>query len=136
MIDTVHQSATRMPLALVMDPKPLSIGQTNLLTRHFRVTYCSSLPHTLQALAVEQPALLIVSSRFAPTKLIQVLEALKERSTQSLIPVIVNLDLSQPTITLPGTRWAGKLGIITSNTSQNEFTALIERLFSIQSNEC
>mgnify|MGYP006890188840 CR=1 FL=1 len=136
MIDTSHQSAAHLPMALVMDPKPLSVGLTDHLTRFYRVVHCSSLPLTLQTLAVEQPTLFVVSSRFAPTKLIQVLEALKERTTQSLIPVIINLDLDQPSITLPGTRWAGKLGFITSDTSQNEFAALIERLFATHSSKC
>ena len=129
MIDTKLQFVTQEPEALVMDPKPVSADLSILLTRYFQVTHCSSLPQTLQTLAVSQPTLMVISSRFAPTKLIQAFEALKERSTQTLIPVIVSLDLTQPTITLPGTRWAGKLGFISPDTSQDEFAALIHRLF-------
>ena len=105
MIDISHQSAAHLPMALVMDPKPLSVGLTDHLTRFYRVIHCSSLPLTLQTLAVEQPTLFVVSSRFAPTKLIQVFEA-------------------------------RKLGFISSDTSQNEFASLIERLFATHSSKC
>lgn len=130
MLDIQTQFASQLPLAVVMDPKPLSPTVSALLAPHFTVVWCSSLPLTLQALAQEQPVVMIVSSRFAPTKLIRAFEALKERSTQALIPLIISLDLTQPTITLPSTRWAGKLGIITVDTSPNEFAALVHRLLS------
>jgi DNA-binding NarL/FixJ family response regulator len=129
MLDTQLQFATQDPVALVMDPKPVPTHVATLLARYFRVTHCSSLPLTLQAMAVKSPTVMVVSSRFSLTKHIQVLEALKEHSTHTLIPVIVSLDLSQPTITFPGTRWAGKLGFISPDTSQDEFIALIRRLF-------
>lgn len=130
MLDIQTHFASSLPLAVVMDPKPLSPTMSALLAPHFTVVWCSSLPLTLQALAQAQPAVLIVSSRFVPTKLIRAFEALKERSTEALIPLIISLDLTQPTITLPSTRWAGKLGIISIDTSQDEFTALVHRLFS------
>lgn len=129
MIDTQPRSPLRTPIALVMDPHPISKEVATLLENHFRVTHCTSVPLTLQALATQSPSILVVSTRFTPTKLIQVLEAVKERSTDRLIPVLLNLDLTQPMITIPGTRWSGKLGIITRDTNQAEFSALIDRLF-------
>lgn len=130
MIDTSSPSTRHRLTMLVIDPEPLTATLQTILAERCELQFCATPSLALQALAVALPSIVIISSRFAPTKHIQILEALKERSTDSLIPIIINLDLNQPTIVLPGTRWAGKLGLITPDTTQAEFTALLARLLA------
>ncbi len=98
------------------------------LTSRFDVQVVLNISQALQALAVGQPAIVYCSSHFVPSKIVRLLDAIKEQSTTRLIPVILGLDLTQPIVVIPGTRWAGKLGILTDEMSVDEIDALLNRL--------
>jgi hypothetical protein len=133
MLDTLQAfvDTSSKPLLLVVDPKPLPNSLQNFFDSNFTIATAQTFGQALQLLSAHQPAVVCISTRFAPTKIVSLLESIKECSQSHLIPVLFVLDLSQPTIVLPGTRWAGKLGIVTQDMTDAELTALFDRLLKV-----
>ena len=134
MIDIHQVAAAHKPILLVVDPKPLLPSLRSFFSKYFEISHCDSVVKALQFLGSTTPDIVCVSTRFTTSKIVLLLEAIKEHSASRLIPLIFNLDLNEPTIVLPGTRWAGKLGLATSDMSDVELEAMCGRLLKVLPN--
>lgn len=127
-IDTT--SGGLKPIILVVSPKPLSEVLIKQFESRFTVRIVTNIPDALHSLATEFPAMVYCSNLFATTKILRLLEAVKQNSTTHIIPLLFGLDLNQPLVTFPGTQWAGRLGLITEQSNATEIQSLLDRLSS------
>lgn len=115
------------PKILAVEPSNLSIPYL-YLSEHYtlrRVTTITAAVHTLSA---TPPDLVLISSAFTLHESVRLLEILKEHSVKKLIPVIFVVDFRHRIIMLPGTSWAGQLGLLHGYASDQEIQATITRL--------
>lgn len=79
-------------------------------------------------LSQQTPDIVFLSMSFSPQKSTDLLEMIKNLSTQKLIPLIFVLNLSHPLSVVPGTTWGGHIGVLHTSTSQQEFEATLSQL--------
>lgn len=129
-ISSVQTESSSLPKLLVITPVALADSIATQLQKRFQLTIVSTLPDTLQFLAVETPTAVYCSSAFSPSKLLRFFSAIKDHSQTQLIPLLIGIDFNRPITTFPATRWAGKLGLVTADMSPAEYTALLDRLLA------
>jgi PleD family two-component response regulator len=74
----------------------------------------------LEKCSQKVPDLVLISSHFSVTDSLKLLETLKNRSVKKLVPIIFVVDFNQRIIILPGTTWAGQIGLLHPFSSEAE----------------
>lgn len=115
---------------LIVEPNTKISHPYSYLPTSDVVERVSSLEAGLRSMATNIPELVFVSASIATSKLMGLLDALKQASRSGLIPLIFVVDHSHKLSTIPGTTWGGKLGITTTIVSSEEFNSTIRRVCS------
>jgi len=116
---------------LIIEPNQKLQTPYSFLSKPYVVERFSSPELGLKHMAVHQPDLVLLSTSHSTTKILSFLESLKSASARKLIPLILVIDLSHKLSTIPGTTWGGKLGIVTSISSENELNSTIRRVSTV-----
>lgn len=119
-----------MPYALIIEPNDALHIPYSYLENRFEYERCTSIEKGLQLMAQKYPDILFLSSSFSLTKSLKVLESLKQKSTLTLIPLMLVIDLSNRLNTVPGTTWGNKIGLITSISSHEEVNSTLNRVLN------
>jgi PleD family two-component response regulator len=72
----------------------------------------------------------IMSTQLSPHKQLELLEIVKTKCRERIIPVIYLIDLQNRLTTILGTSWGDTLGIFHSLSSEAEVASTLKRLFS------
>lgn len=123
---------TSTPISvLVVGPQLETAPLFDPLCDHtFHLTYIEYPPAAILALSAQTFQLVCCSTNIKPLRLLQVLEAVKHASAEQLIPIVMAVDLSQRMTTFPTFTWAGRFGLVHSQTSPAEWQALVDRLLT------
>lgn len=130
----LQKSTSNQPSALIIEPNESLVSQKNpaipysfLAKQKLQISVVASVESALAYLVDQTPNLVFLSASFSPHKTLQLLEALKNHSTEKVIPLVMVIDLSLPTSIIPGTSWGESLGIVHTAISSKEFQATIKR---------
>lgn len=116
------------PTILLADPHSSLIKPYSFLPSSYAVTHCLSIPKAIEELSQQKPHLVIISTYYAPSQILTLLDAVKDASRSSLIPILIMVDLDKRISLVPGTRWGGKIGVMCSISSETEVLATLSRL--------
>ena len=119
-----------LPYALIIEPNESLNVPYSYLDDTFQYDRCASVENGLQLLAQKHPDLVLVSASFSLSKTHRLLDALKNKSATSLIPVIVVVDLANKSSTVLGTTWGNKYGVTTSISTVKELNAILDRVMN------
>jgi len=95
----------------------------------YNIVRAPSIEYAVRKLTENNPSIVFMSASFSVAKSIRLLEALKIFSCNSLIPIIIVVDLSNRINFVPGTTWGGKIAVIDSHISQKELYSTMGRVF-------
>lgn len=114
---------------IVVDPSPeLPLWQQQLFGPATTVLRAHDLFTLRQLVSQQSVSLVVLSTLYQPSKCLAFLTALKDASLTQLLPLVYSLDLTAAHASFPLTNWGGKFGLIHSQTSQAEWSALLQRL--------
>lgn len=114
--------------ALIVEPnKTLTVPYAGL-PRHVTVFRVTNAPAALQWLSEHTPDLFFLSASFAPSIQVRLLEAFKNSFTNTVIPLVLVIDLSQPLSHIPGTAWGKRLAILHSQQTNTVIADLLKPL--------
>ena len=117
-----------LPLAIIVEPNSLLQSPYNFMQSAFTIDRHISIQNALHSIAHNQPAMVSVSASFSPQQCLHILTAVKNKSHNQLIPLLIVIDLSNKMSMVPGTTWGNKLGVITSISDINEYNSTIDRI--------
>ena len=112
----------------IIEPNKKLIIPYNHLPRSYDIFRVSTIDQALLKLAKVNPGIVFLSASFSALKSVSFLESLKNFSEDSLIPVIIVVDLSNRINFVPGTTWGGKIAVIDSCASKRELTSTLDRV--------
>ena len=88
----------------------------------------SSIERAVIEIGLKPPELVLLSASFAPKGTFKVLEALRETSVFSVIPLLIIVDLSYRISTVLGISWGGKIAVVDSRILKKDFFSIIKRI--------
>lgn len=116
---------------LIVEPNNDLILPYRYLDQSYALNRFTSLKQAEIELSKLYPDIVFLSASYPPHKLIQFLEVLKRKSVSRLAPLIMVVDLSNQLNFIPGTTWAGKIGILNSISTETEFVVVIDRIYKL-----
>lgn len=119
-----------MVSALIIEPNSNLDYPYKLLGKTYNLKRCASVETGLLELAQSEPDIIFISASFAASKLVTILDAVKNKSKDRLIPVIFVIDLSNQINRIPGTTWGNKIGVLTSISTRDEYNSTLRRVLS------
>jgi PleD family two-component response regulator len=123
-------SASKLNTILIVEPKPELAEAYQFLPQESNNLHLTSTQKATQYLQDKTPDLIIISASYSPVQIFNLLEQIKEASSNNmfLIPVVFMIDLEHKTSFIPGTHWGGQLGIINTLSSKKEVELMLSRL--------
>ncbi len=121
-------------MSLIDNKKILIIEPDNKLLKpydHFKssnLCRIASIEQGIKYLSDSTPDIVFISTSFSIHKTLHFLDTLKNASMSGLIPLVFVINLSEKISYVPGTTWAGKIGIIHSLSSAKEINSTIQRV--------
>lgn len=115
---------------LIIEPNTKLHTPYSLLSNKNTIERVATPELGLKSMSLQTPDLVLLSASPSISKILSFLESLKNASHNKLIPLIFVIDLSYKLSTIPGTTWGGKLGVLTSISSENELNSTIRRITS------
>lgn len=94
----------------------------------FRICRTDSIKSALKELSHRVPDIAFISSSFPTHSALILLEAIKNCCLESLIPLIIVIDISNKVNFVPGVNWGGKIAIIDSLCTKKQFDVIFERV--------
>lgn len=114
------------PAILVLEPNQNLTIPYQFLTSTYQLTRLHD-PLTLaNELSRKQYQLVMLSCSFSSRKLLQLLETINQAHRDTLLPIVLVIDLHQPYSLVPGLNWANKVGLLSSQ-SDAAATQLVVR---------
>ena len=113
---------------LIVEPNTQLLHPYMLFPAQWKTLRENTVESALATVRSFEPDLVCISTSFALTKSVRLLEALKNLSVHKLIPVVFVIDFSHRVSHIPGTTWGGKIGIIHSLSSKKELDSTISRV--------
>ena len=113
---------------LIIEPNKKLVMPYGHLLHSFVIFRVPTIELALQKLSPSHPGLVFLSASFSASKSIKFLEAFKNFSQPSLIPLIIIVDLSHRLNFVPGTSWAGKIAVLDSFVSKKELLSTLHRV--------
>jgi len=92
------------------------------------ITRLPSIHSGLAHLIENKPDIVFLSASYEMDRILVFLESLKNKSTDSLINLIIMIDFSQTLSQIPGTTWGDNIGIASNLTSAPELEAILSRI--------
>ncbi|MGD9128978.1 MAG: hypothetical protein PVJ09_00590 [Candidatus Woesebacteria bacterium] len=115
--------------ALIIEPRAeLEIPYRYLANYKFNLIRFTTLQRASLELKQTLPDLVLLSTSFSISKLVNFLELLKNTCTIKLIPLIFVIDLKKPISKIPGTTWGKKIVIAHSLFSPKEMLISLDKL--------
>jgi DNA-binding NarL/FixJ family response regulator len=114
---------------LAVEPSNLSIPYV-YLSEHYSLRRVTTVMSALNSFTKTPPHLALISSNFALADSLKLLETLKLHSVKKLIPIIFVVDFNHRIILLPGTTWAGHIGLLHNYSTPAEIEATVSRLLN------
>ena len=118
--------------ALIIEPNDSLLVPYAHVHKNFITERQSSIQSALAILAQKHPDIVFISASYSISKIIDILDAVKNKSIETLIPVVFVVDLSHKISHIPGTSWGNKLAILSSISSVSEYNSTLDRVFSAQ----
>lgn len=94
----------------------------------FKITRVSSVLTASDELQKQDFSLVFLSCSFSNKKILNFLESLKLVSKKQIIPLLLVVDLNQPYSIVPGLNWDQKIAVLSSESLEEELTAILRRL--------
>lgn len=116
---------------LIIEPQKALDSPYSYLPSSYNIHRVTSPESGLKYMSTETPDIVFLSTSISTPRILTFLESLKSASYNKLIPLILVIDLSHKLSTVPGTTWGGKLGVVTSISSENELNSTICRVQSV-----
>lgn len=116
------------PFALIIEPNDSIITPYSYLDDIYSYERCVSIERGLRIMAERYPDIVFLSASYTISKSLKVLESLKQKSTISLIPIILVVDLSHKISHIPGTTWGEKIGIVSTISTKKELNSTLDRV--------
>lgn len=88
----------------------------------------SSIEKAIVEIHLKPPELVLLSASFTPISTLKLLEALKEVSVFTVIPLLIIVDLSYRISAVLGTSWGGKIAVVDSRIPKKDFFSTIKRI--------
>jgi hypothetical protein len=119
-----------LPYALIIEPNDSLHIPYAYLEDAYEYDRCSSIEKGLAFMAKKYPDILFLSASFSLSKSLKVLESLKQKSSYTLIPLVIVVDLSNRVSSVPGTSWGNKIGLVSSLSSAQEVNSTLDRVMN------
>lgn len=114
---------------LIIEPNDKLIKPYSYL-KNFSQIRARTVKQAVKALAANKFVFFIISASFSPEKQLLLLDAFKQNFKDQVIPLLVVVDLNQPTSTVLGTNWSNKIALLASNASRKLTLLTVESLTS------
>lgn len=119
-----------LPFAIIIEPNDSLNVPYSYLEDICTYERCSSIESGLRLMSQKYPDLVFLSASFSLAKSVQILDALKNKSATTLVPIIIVVDFSSRASNVPGTTWGNKIGIVSSLSSVNELNSTLDRVMN------
>lgn len=116
---------------LIIEPKSQLLSPYSLFPPHWSIQRSSTIEIAFRDLQRCNPDLVFLSTSFSLTKIIRLLDTIKNLSSIKLIPIIFVVDFSHRISHFPGTTWGGKIGIIHTLSSKAEINSTLARVLNL-----
>jgi response regulator RpfG family c-di-GMP phosphodiesterase len=116
------------PLLLIIEPNTRLTTPYNELPSAYSIMRVSATQQAAELLKTMTPDVVLLSTSYSMTKILEVLDQIKLLSTSGIIPVVFVVDWSHKMSCLPGTTWAGKVGILHTLSNPAEVEATLTRV--------
>jgi len=117
------------PTILIVEPNlDLQKPYAFLNSKTFKITRVNSVLTASDELQKQDFSLVFLSCSFSNKKIFNFLESLKLASKKQIIPLLLVVDLNQPYSIVPGLNWDQKIGLLSSQSFEEELVTLLRRL--------
>ncbi len=117
--------------ALVVEPNDDVVLPYRFLENSFLVRRVRKIEVGIQYFKKNSVDILLLSASFSSEETLEMLEVVKNLSTQGLIPLVIVLDWTNPVNFVAGTTWTGKIGVLDSFANEDQFKAVVDRIMGL-----
>jgi len=115
---------------LIIEPNSQLHSPYYFFPPHWSTQRSGTIEIAFRDLQRHSPDIIFLSTSFSLTKIVRLLDTVKNLSFIKLIPVVFVVDLSQRVSHFPGTTWGGKIGIIHTLSSKAEINSMLTRVLN------
>lgn len=114
---------------LIIEPDDKLIVPYRFMAGIKHVQRVTSFENAVKALKSTTPDIVFLSASLDSDNCLTLLEKIKDLSVDYIIPIVWVVNFNRPLSTIPGTNWAGKVGIVHTLSSAPEVTATLRRIW-------
>lgn len=117
-----------MSTALIIEPNHKLIRPYAYLSPSFDGISVSTVEEAVASIGVIVPNLVLISASLPPSRIILLLENIKNNVRTTITPVLFIVDVSHRDNFIPGVWWDSKLAVLDSEVSESVFVLTIDRI--------